>query len=121
MDFVIVWFLSHFTLEYVPSMNTFWIITASSLLHVWATKFKTSLIFFKLSLLASNNVVWVGLFTILFDEAQHVVKMSTTGYVPVFYEVINLFIKPQNYLFMCLYLIVTVRDSLLIFFLYFVC
>ena len=121
MDFVIVWFLNHFTLEYVPLMNTFWIITPGSLLHVWVTKFKTSIIFFKMSILTSNNVIWVGLFAILFDEAQHVVKISTTGYVPVFYEIINPFIKPQNCLFMCLGLIVTVCDGLLIFFLYFVC
>ena len=74
-------------------MNSIWIITPASLLHVWATKFKTSLIFFKLSILTSNNVIWVDLFAILFDEAQHI-KISTTSYVPVFYEVINLFIKP---------------------------
>ena len=36
----------------------------------------------------------MALLSILFDEAQDVVKISTTGYVPVFYEVINLFIKP---------------------------
>ena len=63
---------------------------------------------------------------ILFDETQHVVKTSMTGYVPVFYEVINLFIKPQNFLLMLLlskltgfYLIVTVCDGLLMFFLNF--
>ena len=98
MVFVIVWFFDHFTLEYVPSMNSIWIITFVSHFHVWVTKFKTSLIFFKLSILTSNNVIWVGLFAILFDEAQHVVKTSTTYYVPVSYEVINLFIKPQNFL-----------------------
>ena len=62
-------------------------------------------------------------------------QTSTMGHVPVFYEVINLFIKPQNFplmLLICklkgLYLIVTVEnccmfffDSLLMFFLYFVC
>ena len=69
MVFVIVWFLDHFTLEYVPSMNSIWIITPVSLLHVWVTKFKASLIFFKLSILTSNNVIWVGLFAILFDKA----------------------------------------------------
>ena len=93
MVFVIIWFLNHFTLEYVPSMISIWITTPASLLHVWVIKFKTSLIFFKLSMLASNNVIWVGLFAILFNEAQHIVKISTTGYVPVFYEAINLFIK----------------------------
>ena len=101
-------------------MNSIWIITPASLLHVWATKFKTSLIFFKLSILTSNNVIWVDLFAILFDEAQHV-KISTTSYVPVFYEVINLFIKPQNFLLMGLYLTVTVCDGVLMFFLYFAC
>ena len=94
MVFVIVWFLDHFTLEYVPSMNSIWIITPASLLHVWVTKFKTSLIFFKLYILTLSNVILVGLLAILFDGAQHVVKISTTGYVSVFYEVINLFIKP---------------------------
>ena len=120
MIFVIVWFLNHFILEYVLSMNSIWIITPASLLHVWVTKFKTSLIFFKLYILTSSNVILVGLLVIIFDEAQHVVKISTTGYVSLFYEVINLFIKPQNFLLMSLYLIVTVCDGLLMFFLYFV-
>ena len=106
MVFVIIWFLDHFTLEYVPSLNGVWIITPVGLLHVWVTKFKTSLIFFKLYILASNNVIWMGLFAILFNGAQHVVKISTTGYVPAFYEVINLFIKPQNFLLIGLYLII---------------
>ena len=60
----------------------------------------------------------MGIFAILFDETQHVVKISTTGYVPVFYEIINLSIKPQNFLLMLLisqlkglYLIVTVYDG----------
>ena len=69
MVFVVIWFLDHVALEYVPSMNGIWIITPADLLHVWVMKFKTSLIFFKLSILASNNVIWVGLFAILFDEA----------------------------------------------------
>ena len=120
MVFVIIWFLDHFTLEYVPSMNSIWIITRASLLHVWVTKFKTFFIFFKLSILTPNNVIWVELFAILFNEAQHIVKISMTGYLPVFYEVINLFIKLQNVLlmfFICklkgFYLIVTVCDGLL--------
>ena len=100
MVFVIVWFLDYFTLEYVPSVNSIWIITSADLLHVWVTKFKTFFIFFKLSILTSNNVIWVGLFSIFFNEAQHVIKISMTGDVPVFYEVINLFIKPQNFLLM---------------------
>ena len=98
MIFVIAWFLDHFTLKYVPSMNSIWIITPASLFHVRVTKFKASLIIFKESILTSNNVVWVNFFAILYNEAQHVVKISATGYVPVFYEVINLFIKPQNFL-----------------------
>ena len=48
---------------------------------------------------------------ILFDETQHVVKTSTTGYVPVFYEVINLFIELQNVMLMGLYLIVFFFDD----------
>ena len=121
MVFVIVWFLDHFTLESVPSMNSIWIITFFSNLHVWVTKFKPSLIFFKLSILTSNNIIWMGLFAILFDEAQRVVKTSRTRHLPVCYKVINLLIEPQNFLFMGLYLIVTFRDGLLMFLLYFVC
>ena len=121
MVFVRAWSLDHFTREYVPLINSIWIITPVGLLHVWVKKFKASLIFFKLSILVLNNVIWVDLFAILFDEAQHVVKISTTGYVPVFYEVINPFIKPQNFQLMGLYLTVTVCDGLLMFFLYFVC
>ena len=98
--FVIIWFLDHFTLEYVSSVNSIWIITPTDLLHVWLTKFKKSLIFFMLSILTSNNVIWVGLLAILFDERQHVVKISATSYVPVFFEVINLFVKPLNFLLM---------------------
>ena len=111
MVFVIVWFLDHFTFEYVPLMNCIWIITSASLLHVWVTKFKTSLIFFKLSILTLNNVIWMRLFAILFDEAQNVVKTSTTSYVSVFYEFINLFIKLQNFLLMGLYLIIFFFDG----------
>ena len=111
MVFIIIWFLGHFTLEYVPSMNSIWIITPVSLLHVWVTKLKTFFIFFKLSILTSNNVTRVNLFTILFDKAQHIVKVSTTCYVPVFYEVINLFIKLQTFLLMGLYLIISFFDG----------
>ena len=113
MVFVIVWFLDHFTLESVPSMNSIWIITFVSHFHH----------IFKLSILTSNNVIWVGLFAVLFDEEQHVVKTSTTGYVLVCYEVINLFIKSQNFLLMGfifklkgLYLIVTVGNCCIFFF-----
>ena len=80
--------------------------------------------FFKLSVLASNNVIWVKFSAILFDEKQHVVKTSAAGYMLVCYEIINLFIKSQNFLlmgFICkfkgLYLIVTVCDGMLMFFL----
>ena len=100
MVFVIIWFLDHFTLEYIPSMNSIWIITPFDLLHAWVKKFKAFFMFSKLSILTSNNVIWRSLFAILFNEAQHVVKISTTGYVLVFYEVINLFIKLQHFLLM---------------------
>ena len=100
MVFVIVWFFNYFTLEYVPSVNSIWIITPADLLHVWVAKFKTFYIFFKLSILTLNNVIWANFSVILFDETQHVVKISTTGYVTIFNEVINLFIKPQNFLLM---------------------
>ena len=126
MVFVIVWFLDHFTLEPVPSVNGIWIIAFVSHLHVWVTKFKPSLMFFQLPILTSNNVIWVNFFAILFNETQHVVKTSTTGYMPVCYEVINLFIEPQNLLLMFLicklkglYLIFTTCDGLLMVFLYF--
>ena len=84
MVFVIVWFLDQFMLEYVPSMNSIWINTPVSLFQFWVTKFKPSLIFFKLSIFTSNNGIWVDLLAILFNEAQHVVKISTSGYVYVF-------------------------------------
>ena len=105
-------------------MNSIWIITPVSLLHDWVTQSEPSLIFFKLSILTLNNVIRVNLFAILFDETQHVVKTSATGYVPVFYEVINVFIKLQNFMLIVLisklkglYLIVTVCDGLSMFFL----
>ena len=98
MVFVIIWFLDHFTLEYVPPVNSIWIVTPASLFHVRVKTFKTFFIFFKLSILTSNNVIWVDLPAILFNEVQHSVEISTTRYVPVFYEVISLFIKPQHFL-----------------------
>ena len=120
----IVWFLDHFTLEYVPSVIGVWIIAFVSHLHVWVTKSEPSLMFFKLPILTSNNVLWMPFSAILFDETQYVVKTSTTGYVPVIFEVINIFIKSQNFLLMLLisklkgfYLIVTTCDGLLMFFL----
>ena len=69
-----------------------------------------------------------NLFAVLFDERQHVVKISTAAYVSVFYEIINLFIKPQNFLlvfFICkrqgFYLIVTASEGLLMFILFVNC
>ena len=127
MVFVTVWFHDPFTLKPVPSMNGIWIITFFSHFHVWVTKFKSSLMFFKLPMLTSNNVIWVNISAVLFDKTQHVVKTSTAGYLPVCYEVVNLFIKPQNFLLMFvifkiegLYLIVTACDGLLMFFRHFV-
>ena len=90
---VIVWFLDHFTLDYVPSVNRVWIIAFVCHLHVWVTKFELSLIFFKMPILTSNNVIWMLFSAIFFYKAQHIVKIFTTGYVPVFYDVINLSIK----------------------------
>ena len=123
MVFVIVWFLDHFKFEPVPSVNCVWIIALVSHLRVWVTKFKPSLTFFQLPVLTSNSAVWVNFSAVLFDEAQHVVKTSTTGYVPVCYEVINLFIEPQNFLLMFLlckpkglYLVVTVDNYFIFFF-----
>ena len=111
MVFVIVWFPNHFTLEYVPSVDGVWIVTPAGL-HFLVTKLNLSLIFFKLYILTSNNVIWVGLIlAILFNKVQHVVKRSTTAYEPVSYGVIDLFIKPQNFLFMSLYLIIFFFDG----------
>ena len=123
MVFVIVWFLDHFTVKSTPSMNGIWIITFVSHLHVWVTKFKPSLTFLKLPILASNNVVWMNFSAVLFDETQHVVKTPTSGCVPVFYEIVNLFIKPENFLLILLicklkgfYLVVTVGICRILFF-----
>ena len=41
--------------------------------------------FFKLPILTSNNVVRMPFSAIFFDETQHVVRTSATGYVPVFF------------------------------------
>ena len=79
MIFVIVWFLDHFTLEYVPSMNSICIITPAGLLHVWITKFQTFFIFFKTSIMTSTNVVWVSLFAILFNEDNTLSKYPRRG------------------------------------------
>ena len=68
MIFVIVWPLDHFTFKRVPTMNSNWIMTFVSHLHAWITKFKPSLMFFQLSVLTSNNIVWVNFFAILFNE-----------------------------------------------------
>ena len=107
-------------------MNGIWIITSVSHLHVWITTFKPSLVFFKLPILTSNNVVWINFFTVFFDEAQHVVKTFTASYRPICYKVINLFIEHKSFLLMFLnsklkgfYLIVTVCHGLLMLFLYF--
>ena len=57
MVFVVVWLLDHFLLKSTPSVNGVWIITFVSHLHIWVTKFKLSLMFLKLPVLTSNNVV----------------------------------------------------------------
>ena len=102
--FVIIWPFHQFTLKPVLSVNGIWIITFVNHLHVWVTKFKPSFMFFKLSILTSNNVIWVNFIAVLFDETQYVAKISTMNYLPVSDEVINLFIKPQNFLSMFFHL-----------------
>ena len=94
MVFVIIWFFDQFSLKPVPSMN---------------------------GVLAPNNVIWVSFSAILFDDIRHVVQRSTPGHVPVSYEIINHFIEPHNFLLMFFiyklkgyYLLVTVRDGLLV-------
>ena len=128
MIFVIIWLFDHFPLQPVPSVNGFWIITFVNHPHAWVTEFKPPFMFFQLSILTSNNVIWLSFSTILFDETQHVVKTSMTGYVPICYEIINLFIEPKNFLlmfFICklkgFHLIVTACDGLLMVFLHFFC
>ena len=112
--FVIVCFFDHFTLKTIPSVNGICMVAFVNHLHVWLTKFKPSFIFFKLSVLTSNNVIWVNFSAILFDETQHVVKTSTTSCAPVCYETINLFIGSQNFLLMGL--ICKLKDLYLIIF-----
>ena len=87
-------------LKPIPSVNGVWIITFIDLLHVWVAKPKPSLMFFELSVLTSNNVIRVNFSTVIFDETQHVVKTFTTGYVPACHEIVNLFMKHQNFLLM---------------------
>ena len=100
MIFVPVWLLCPFTLKSTPTVNCVWIITFVGHLHVWVTKSKPSLMFFQLPVLTSNSIVWVNFSAVLFDETQHIVKTSTADYVLVCYEIVNLFIKPQNLLLM---------------------
>ena len=128
MIFVIICLFDHFTLKHVSSVNGVWIIAFVSQLHVWVTKPQPLLMFFQVPVLTSNNVIWVDLSAILFDKTQHIVKTSTADYMPVCYEVINLFTKPQNFqlmFFICkhkdLYLIIFFFDGLLMFFFHFVC
>ena len=120
MIFVITWLFDHFTLKPIPSVNGVWIITFIKQLHAWVTKFKPLLMFLKLLILAPNNVIWANFSTILFDKIQNVVKTHTAGYLSVCFEIINLFIEPQNFLlifFLCklkgFYVIVTACDALL--------
>ena len=72
-------------------MNCVWVIAFINHLHVWVTKSKPSLMFFQIPILTSNNVVWASFFAVVFDETQHVIKISTTKYVPVYYEIVHLF------------------------------
>ena len=111
---VIVWFFDHFMLKPATLVTGVWIIEFVSHRHVWVTKFKPSLMFFQLPVLTSNNVVWVPFFIVLFDETQHVVKAFMTDYVTICYEVINLFIEPQNFLSM--FFICRLKGSYLIIF-----
>ena len=82
MVFVIVWFLYHFTLKPVLLMNGVTIITFVNHLHVWVTKFKPSLMFFKLPVLASNNVVWMTFSAVLFDETHNTLSKHAGNSMP---------------------------------------
>ena len=82
MVFVVVWFLDHFMLKLVPSMNGVWVIAFVSHHHAWVTKSKPLLMLFQLPVLTSNNVVWMPFFTILFDEAKHFNVLKTKPFGP---------------------------------------
>ena len=78
MIFVIVWFLDHFTLKLVPSMNGIWIIAFVngiwiiafvSHLHVWVTKSKPSLCFS--SFLYWHWITWYEWTSPLFFLMKH--------------------------------------------------
>ena len=56
--------------------------------------------FFKLLVLIPNSIILVNFSAILFDKTQHVVKTSTPGCGSVCYEIINLFIEPNNFMLM---------------------
>ena len=102
MALVEVWLFGDFTLKSTPSVNCIWIITFFSHLHIWVTKSKPLIMLFQLAIVTSNNVAWMNFSTVLFGEAQHVVKTSTAGYVSICYDIINLFIEPQHFLLMFL-------------------
>ena len=71
MVFVTAWFLDHFTLKPVPSMNNIWIIAFVNYCHVWVTKFKPLLMVFQLTVRTSNNIIWMPFPNVLFNEAQN--------------------------------------------------
>ena len=88
-----------------------WAIAFIIHLHVWVEEPKPSLTFLQLPVLTSNNVVWVRFLAVLFDETQHVVKISRMRHMPVYYEISNmllfllqglpmLFIESQNLVLM---------------------
>ena len=111
MVFVVIRFFDHFTLESIPSMNSIGIVAFVKHLHVWVTKLKPSLMFFKLLVLTLNNVIWLNFFAIFFMKNNTLSKHPRRA---------TFFIEPQNFLLMFfirklkgLYLIVTVYDGLL--------
>ena len=91
MVFVIVWLFDHFTLEPVPSVNGVWIIAFVSHHHAWVMNSKPLLMFFQLSILTSNNVVWMPFLTVLLDEAQHlsILRLNPSGLPLVSLETLN--------------------------------
>ena len=111
MVFVVIRFFDHFTLESIPPMNSIGIVAFVKHLHVWVTKLKPSLMFFKLLVLTLNNVIWLNFFAIFFTKNNTLSKHPRRA---------TFFIEPQNFLLMFfirklkgLYLIVTVYDGLL--------
>ena len=63
---VVIRLFDHFTLESIPLINSIGIVVFVNHLHICVTNFKPSLMFSKLSILTSNNVIWVNFSALFF-------------------------------------------------------